>query len=277
MRTSPIAGSWYPGDRQELTHLIEQLLKKADLPRIQGSPFGIISPHAGIQFSGQAAAYGFKALQGTGYKRVILLGPSHYMPYHGIATSGVRAYETPLGKIRVDRDVSDALSKHPLFQGPRDAEMPEHSLEMELPFLQAVLDEFAIVPLVVGNLSLKDYDEAAAALKKHIDDQTVVVVSSDFTHYGTRFGYLPFRDDVKNNLAKLDGEAINKITAKDFTGFMAYVEETGATICGVRAIGVFLKMLPPASQGSLLHYYTSGDIIGDYSDAVSYASIMFTR
>ncbi|MEI6125615.1 MAG: AmmeMemoRadiSam system protein B [Pseudomonadota bacterium] len=275
MRKSPLAGSWYPGDKKKLTEVIQDLLKNTRLPELKGSPFGIISPHAGIQFSGQAAAYGFKALQNRKITRVILMGPSHYTSMTGLATSGVDAYETPLGSIKVDRAISDALYKLPLFQGPRNAEMPEHSLEMQLPFLQAVLGDFMLVPLVVGGMSPEDYEETAKALKKYVDAETIVVASSDFTHYGSRFGYLPFKDEVKKNLEKLDGDAMNKIIAKDLGGFLKYLDETGATICGCRPIGILMKMLPRAAQGKLLTYYTSGDLTGDYKDTVSYASIIF--
>lgn len=278
VRKSPIAGSWYPGNKEKLREAISELLSRAELPDFKGRPFGIISPHAGMQFSGRAAACGFKALQRKNIKRVLLLGPSHNFYFSGVATSGVDAYETPLGTVSVDRTVSDELYRLPLFKGRRDAEMPEHSLEMQLPFLQAVLDDFTIVPLVVGagDLSATDYQEIAAALQRYVDSSTVVVVSSDFTHYGGRFGYVPFRDNIKENLEKLDGGAIEKIIAKDFDGFQQYIQQSGATICGARPIGVFLKMLTPASQGTLLTYYTSGDLLHDYTDCVSYASIIFT-
>ncbi len=209
-------------------------------------------------------------------KRVILMGPSHYTCMHGMAVSGVEAYETPLGKVRVDRKICDALARQPLFQGPSHAEMPEHSLEMQLPFLQVVLGAFDLVPLVVGELGRHDYAVAAAELRKYMNEETVVVASSDFTHYGPRFGYMPFRDKLKQNLAKLDGDAIKKIIARDASGFLRYVDETGATICGSRPIAVLLQMLPPEARGTKLAYYTSGDLLQDYTDTVSYASIVFT-
>ena len=97
MRTSTIAGSWYPGDRRELTELIESLLEQADVPEVSGRLFGLIAPHAGIQFSGRAAACAYGLLRGRDINRVILIGPSHYQGFRGLAVSGVDAYETPLG------------------------------------------------------------------------------------------------------------------------------------------------------------------------------------
>ena len=271
-----VSGSFYPTNPKLLSNSIENFLAEASPFDIDGDILVIISPHAGYEFSGRTAAYGFKALKDTRIKRVIILGPSHYTLFKGLATSGVNFYETPLGKVKVDRELSDELYKLPLFQGPRDAELPEHSLEMQLPFLQVILEDFVIVPLVVSEMSPKDYEEAAAVLKKYLDNGTVVVVSSDFTHFGGRFGYVPFRDNVKENLKELDGKAIDKIISKDLDGFIKYLDETGATICGARPIGVLIKMLPPSSQGTLLNYYTSGDLLNDYSDTVSYASIIFT-
>jgi MEMO1 family protein len=276
MRKSTIAGSWYPGSKEKLKELVSRLLAEAQLPALTGRTAGLISPHAGIQFSGSAAAFGFKALQGQKVRRVILMGPSHYTYIHGIAVSGVSAYETPLGKVPVDRTICDGLAEMSLFQGPAHAELPEHSLEMQLPFLQVVLGEFDLVPLVVGELERTDYDTAAAALKQYCTTETVVVASSDFTHYGPRFGYTPFHGKVKENLAKLDGDAIKKITARDTDGFLNYIEQTGATICGSRPIGILLKLLPPEALATKLTYYTSGDLLQDFTDSVSYASVVFT-
>jgi MEMO1 family protein len=276
VRKSPIAGTWYPGDKQNLVRQVEDYFTQARPPAIKGRIVALISPHAGIQYSGQAAACGYKLLRGRKISRVIVLGPSHYTGFRGIGTSAEDFYETPIGRIKVDRTVSDALYKNPLFKGPRTAELQEHSLEMQLPFLQVALGEFTLVPLVVGELSAKDYADAAQALAPYLDNTTIVVASSDFTHYGFRFGYLPFKDHPRENLKKLDGGAIDKILAKDFKGFLSYVDETGATICGSRPIGVVLKMLPPAARGTLLNYYTSGDLTGDFDSSVSYASIVFT-
>jgi len=277
MRTSSIAGSWYPGDRQELDSLVESLLQQADAPGLPGRPLGLIAPHAGIQFSGAAAACAYKPLRGRNIKRVILIGPSHYHGFRGLAVSGVDAYETPLGRLPVDQKISDELSSHALFRGPSEAELPEHSLEMHLPFLQTVIPDCTLLPLVAGHLTPNECARAAEALTPLLDDASIVAASSDFTHYGRRFGYVPFADDVRENLHALDTGAIDLILAKDCEGFLGYVEKTGATICGATPIALLMNMLPASARGTLLSYYTSGDIIGDFSDTVSYASIIFTE
>lgn len=275
MRTSTIAGSWYPGNRKELNELTESLLQQASVPDLQGRLSAVIAPHAGIQFSGKAAAAAYSLLRGREIDRVILIGPSHYHGFRGIAVSGTDAYETPLGSIPVDREASEALSGAALFNGPRNAELPEHSLEMHLPFLQTVLPDCTLLPLVAGHLSPDESEQAARVLTDILDSRTVIAASSDFTHYGRRFGYLPFEDDVPQKLHALDNGAIDCILRKDSAAFNKYVAETGATICGAAPIAVLLHMLPPESHGTLLDYYTSGDILGDYTDTVSYASIVF--
>lgn len=275
MRTSPIAGSWYPGDRGKLRELVESLLQQEDVPEVSGRLFGLIAPHAGIQFSGRAAASAYRLLRGRDINRVILIGPSHYQGFRGLAVSGVDAYETPLGRIPVDRARSDVLSALPLFQGPSKAELPEHSLEMHLPFLQTVLPECELLPLVAGHMSLQDCTQAAKELTALMDSRTIIAASSDFTHYGRRFGYVPFEDNVRENLRELDTGAIDCILEKNCGAFLNYVEETGATICGATPIALLLNMLPPKSRSTLVSYYTSGDILGDYTDTVSYASIVF--
>lgn len=275
MRTSPLAGSWYPGTAAEIEQLVWKYVNNADLPPVSGKPLGLISPHAGIQFSGQTAACGYKAVQGRDINRVILMGPSHYYPFRGLSVSGEDAYETPLGRVAVDTAITEALYAHPLFDGPRNAEMKEHSLEMQLPFLQVLLSDFKIVPLVAGEVSGSDYSAIADEISKYMDEKTLVVASSDFTHYGGRFGYVPFKRDIKKNLEDLDLGAIDLIVKKDLDGYLAYLNKTGATICGARPIGILIKLFEHIGQAVLLNYTTSGDMLGDFTDSVSYASVLF--
>ena len=219
MRKSPIAGSWYPGTSGEIKGLVNKFLDDTELPEIKTRPVGMIAPHAGIQFSGHAAAYGYKAVKGLDIDRVIIMGPSHYFPFRGVAVSGEDMYETPMGKVEVDKKITDDLYGQPLFEGPRNAEIQEHSLEMQLPFLQVVLDDFKIVPLVVGDVSGSEYEDIAREIKRVADENTLIIASSDFTHYGGRFGYVPFQRDIKKNLEDLDLGAIERIVEGDFNGY----------------------------------------------------------
>ena len=277
VRLSPLAGSWYPADPQELKTTLKEYLEQAQVSEIKEKIVALISPHAGYQFSGKAAAHGFKTLIGKDFNQVIIIGPSHRSWFRGICVSSFDFYETPLGRVPVDRRVGEELSRQKLFSFNKEAEAEEHALEIELPFLQLVMKNFTIVPLMVGELEEKDYSEVAKILRPFVTEKTLIVVSSDFTHYGSRFGYLPFTENIKDNLKKLDLGAVGMIIAKDFNGYQKYLEETGATICGRSAIGLLLQLLPPDAQGSLLTYYTSGDLLNDYSSTVSYVSLVFKK
>jgi len=277
VRPSPLAGYWYPADSQELETMLKKYLGQVQAPEIKEKIVALISPHAGYQFSGKAAACGFATLKGKDFDRVIIIGPSHHAWFQGICVSSFDFYETPFGRVPVEKKVGEELSRQKLFSFNLEAESQEHSLEMQIPFLQVVLKKFTIIPLMVGELEENDFAEVAKSLKPYIADKTLVVVSSDFTHYGERFGYLPFTDDIKNNLKNLDLGAVNIILKKDFTGYQKYLQKTGATICGRNGIGILLQLLSSDAQGALLAYYTSGDLLNDYSSTVSYVSVVFTR
>jgi AmmeMemoRadiSam system protein B len=276
VRKSTLAGSWYPNEKKVLKEEIENFFKKVPDLDVKGRIFSFVAPHAGYMWSGRCAASVYKILKGRPINRVIILGPSHSASFNGLCSSYYDYYETPLGKVAVDRDICTKLSKNKLFKGPERAEALEHSLEIQLPFLQLVLSDFKIVPLVVGDLSIEDYKETAKILTHFIDEKTLLIASSDFTHYGYGFSYLPFTKNYKENLKKLDIDACNLILKKDFPGFMNYIDQTKITICGFRPIGLMLNMLPEVAYGKLLKYYTSGDLTGDYSNSVSYVSLIFT-
>ncbi|MFH2204401.1 MAG: AmmeMemoRadiSam system protein B [Elusimicrobiota bacterium] len=277
VRPSALAGSWYLGDAAQLRNRLELYLERAGTPELDGRPLALISPHAGYRYSGQAAAYGFKALRGRGIKRVVIMGLSHSEGYDGASVPGFTHYETPLGKVKVDRAAIDKLRKHPLFSTRPSVHRREHSLEIQLPFLQVVLDKgFSIVPVAFGNLAPKDYPEAARAIREILDDETVIVASSDFMHYGSRFGYMPFKKEAAKNIAAYDMQAVDAILAKDFKAFYARQQKTGNTICGRVPIGVLLHLLGEDAHGTLARYYRSGELTGQWDGSVSYVSAVFT-
>lgn len=279
-----VSGFFYPRDTDKLKEMVDRLLATVPAKEISGRPVALISPHAGYDYSGGVAAYGYKTLQGRGYKRVIVLAPSHYgKRYRGASILKAGYYKTPLGQIEIDREVCNHLIEHPpyfghdaLFGYYAGAYKNEHSIETQLPFLQTVLGDFKLVPVLLGLLMEDDFQKVADALRPYMDEDTLVVASSDFTHYGDRFGYVPFRSNIEENLKKLDYGAIERILALDFDGFMKYREETGISVCGFYPISVLLKLLPEGTQGTMLVYDTSGRMTKDFSHSVSYTSIVFT-
>jgi MEMO1 family protein len=177
VRKPAVAGQFYPGDSAELRHDVEKYL--AGGSALPASPRIIISPHAGYVFSGPVAGKGYAAID-KNVKTVILMGPPHRVPVHGIAVPGAAWFETPLGKVPVDQELVRKLLKNPLVYTDDRAHAPEHSLEVQIPFLQVRLGTFRIVPLLVHDV---DPQKAADIIYPLIDATTLVVASSDFSHY----------------------------------------------------------------------------------------------
>ena len=276
VRGPRIAGSWYPGTEKALRKQLETFFDNADVKPPSGKIRAVIAPHAGYVYSGQAAAYAYKPLRKGDYERVILLGVNHRLGgVRGGAITDAENWETPLGEVKVDRDVCDELLKDELFASIPVSRDAEHSLEIQLPFLQERLQAFKLVPIMVGDLTDDECRRMGALLKVFVNEQTLVVASSDFTHYGRNYGYVPFRDNVEENLKKLDTGAIDRINESDFKGFRDYVRKTGATICGRNPIGILLTIIPEDMKGELVRYDTSGSMTGDFSMSVSYAAIRF--
>lgn len=274
--TSPLAGQWYTADNAALRSEINGYIEAADPPALT-QVRALILPHAGYTYSGRIAAFGMKAIQGAKFRRVVVLGPSHHLPMENIATvSDATHCATPLGETALDTAFIRELKKHPEFQTLPGADDEEHSVQIQLPLLQAALGEFRFVPIVCGDLDPATARRMGAVLKGLMDDETLVVASSDFTHYGRRFGYVPFTEDIPGNLEKLDMGAYAAIEKKDLDGFAHYLEETGDTICGRAPISVLLAMLPENAQAHLLKYDTSGRQTGDFENSVSYVCAAFT-
>ena len=278
VRKSAIAGSWYPADKAELQKMLSSLFSRVPKVNFYGEVRALIVPHAGYQYSGPAAAIAYATIRGEDIRRVIIMGPTHYTYFHGVSIPKVKAYETPLGEVPLDWEKARKLLKHKPFTTYPEAHKREHSVEIQLPLLQTILagKKFTIIPMVFGELSEKDYDKVAKAIVPLIDEHTLIVASSDFVHYGRRFNYTPFTKEIKKNLQKLNYGAIERIVNFDFTGFLKYKKDTGATICGFRPIATLLKILDKNYYAEVLSYYTSGEITGNYTDCVSYTSICFT-
>jgi len=247
----------------------------------EGPPaFALVAPHAGIRYSGAVAGRGYAHLAGRSYGRVWLLGPSHQVSFEGMALppAGMSGYETPIADLAIDLDAVEALRGAPGFGGPGHAHHPEHSLELHAIFLAAVVPRVPIVPLVVGRLGGDDEVRAVArAWQPHLGPEDVVVVSSDFTHFGLGFGYRPFSDRVPEGIDALLSEAVSTITSGDLKSFSDYLCRTGDTICGREPIRLLLASLPDGSRGLDVARDTSGRMTGDYDHSVSYASIIFSR
>lgn len=273
---SKLAGKWYDADPAKVQEQIQGFLDKAEvtpLDKVQA----LILPHAGYEYSGQTAACGIKMLTGKKFSRVIVMGCTHRAPMENVASiPDVAQYRTPMGTIPLDTEFLAALKKYPQFVTLPRAQEGEHSVEIELPLLQKVLSEFRLVPIIVGYLDIGTARAIGAILQSMIDENTLFIASSDFTHYGPNYQYVPFKENVPEELKKLDMGVFDQIKAKNLSGLYEYLDKTGATVCGRYAIAVLLAMLPAASEAHLLQYKQSGELTGDYTNSVSYFSIAFT-
>jgi hypothetical protein len=282
VKHSELAGTWYAPDAATLRAQLDHLFEAA--PALQGhlpraALAGLIVPHAGYAYSGRAAALGYICLARNAYRRAVILAPSHYVSFPGLAVLDVDFFEHPCGRVAVDRAGVATLAAHPLVRVDPEPFQGEHAIEIQLPLLHRVRPDIQVVPLLVGTLSVDDQAALAPVLSQLRNEETVFIVSSDFVHYGRRFAYLPFPADglvnVRAGLRALDMGAIERICEGDALGFRQYVAATGATICGRLAIETFLTMHQVRSPGRLLTYYTSLDLTGDYEHSVSYAAIAF--
>ncbi|MFH0909332.1 MAG: AmmeMemoRadiSam system protein B [bacterium] len=272
---SPIAGSWYPGDPEVLRRDLASYLDGAEDAALPGV-CALIVPHAGYRYSGGVAGFAYRQLKGRSFSRVVVLGPSHSVAMRNIVSIPSAAfYETPLGRVAIDVAFVAKLRASAAFKDIPAASTGEHSVEIQIPFIQQVLPGTPIVPVTVGQLDAEGVRAIAATLRGALDERTLVIASSDFTHYGPNYDFVPFTEDVENNLRTLDLGAIAQIEKKDAGGLQAYCDRTGATVCGRDPISVLLAMLPEGAKAHLLKYDTSGRMTGDFQNSVSYMAAAF--
>jgi len=277
VKEAHLAGRWYPAEPDVLARVVHDMLAAGGSPR--PGVVAVIVPHAAYQYSGATAARGLAAAGGD-FERAVVLGPSHFASFRGAALLGMAGYRTPLGVMPVDAEAAAALNDAPLVRANPAVFMREHALEIELPLLQGLAPHARLVPLLVGVLEPDDARALAAVLRPLLGPGTLLVVSSDMTHYGRRFDYLPVPPtdaaSVAAAIRRLDEGALDPIVAGDAQGFVRYVDATGVTICGRGPIEVLLHALPPGAVGERIAYATSLDVTGEYDHTVSYAAVAFT-
>jgi AmmeMemoRadiSam system protein B len=257
IREPAVAGQFYPGNAAELHATVTALLAEAqdkDTP----APKALIVPHAGYQYSGPIAASAYSRLRPhrRRYRRVILVGPSHRVAVHGLALSGADVFRTPLGDVPIDRLAVSSLTLHGV-QVVDAAHRFEHSLEVHLPFLQAVLENFSVVPIVVGDATPKLVSEVIDTLWG--GPETLIVVSSDLSHYLDYEAAMAADEFTRHAVEGLDGSRIEHDMA-----------------CGATAIiGLLMSAKRHALKVATLDLRNSGDTAGDRSAVVGYGSWMF--
>jgi len=260
-----VAGSFYPSDSQGLSSLLDNLLKTTEVGKVSGDIRLLISPHAGYEYSARVAAYGYSLVRDKGYDTVIIIAPSHNLYFEGIAIWPEGGFRTPLGDLAVDADFCKRLiGLDSSVKRIPEAFLHEHSLEVQLPFLQRALKGFKIVPLIIGKLNFSDYQLLAHSLSLLTKDRkSLLVVSTDLSHYH------PYE---KAN--KIDQLTISYIKNLDAQGLYDQHLTGNIEACGISAVitGILYAKELGLSGAIILKYANSGDVNGDYSRVVGYLS-----
>ncbi|MCC7155096.1 MAG: AmmeMemoRadiSam system protein B [Bryobacterales bacterium] len=280
---SSLAGSWYPGDPAALRDLLASVRERSEKRTgrfVRPGALGFIVPHAAPMYSGTVAASVYRHIRASGAARIIVLGFSHRRALPGIAVPAIEAYQTPLGEVRVDRETATRLSAIHPFHAVNESAVSDHSVEIQVPFLQVYAPETSIVPLYVGRLSVEERTTAAEALRNQLDGRTVLVASSDLTHYGHAFGYEPFDAARAENggLRTLDLGALAASGSLSPPVLSDYIARTATTVCGAGPIELLLEVMrrvPEEVFMEMFDYETSGAITGNYQHSVSYGAVGF--
>jgi len=292
----PQAAAWgfYSYNKNQLLKELESAFTNArfgpgSLPKKKQGEVIIIGgvvPHAGYSYSAYCAAWFYKELAENkqSVDTVILIGTNHTGFGKTITTTTYYAsWATPLGLVDIDKEFINMLKN--VYTGLDDdalAHTREHSLEVQLPFLQYIYEnKFRIVPIVVKNVSYQEAKEFAKALKdvgEALKRDVVVIASSDFTHHGSIYDYVLFHVNISQNVRELDKKFIDAILDLDTRKFLKLIEDYNATVCGFGAIAIAMEYAKLVDgKAKLLKYYHSADVTGDEDIVVGYASIMFYK
>lgn len=256
-----LSDAWYPSSGKRLERKLCALeqqsfnknAQKFDDQKIKA----IIVPHAGYDYSGVLASSVYQHIKPGTFNRVIILGPSHHTDFDGIGLPGVEYnwYKSPLGQIQLDTKIIQRLQKRSsLFVCRHHVHELEHSIEVQIPFIQKYCGVCKIIPLLVGTLTMQQIDTVADALEEFLGSKTLLIISSDFVHCGTSFNYAPFYGNVVNNILKLDEQLIAKICTCNTSEFLNILQMSSAPICGKNALLILLEMMRKKYLGDVNCY-----------------------
>jgi MEMO1 family protein len=270
LRKSVIAGSWYPGAPSILRRDIENYFDLSPDLELEGEVVGLIAPHAGYIYSGQVAANVYKLIRGKKYDAVIVVGPSHRVAFHGVSIFSKGGYETPLGIVPVAEELAEKIKKiSKMVVDIPEAHYQEHSVEIQLPFLQVALGDFSFIPLVMGDQNANTCRELAEAIYKTSRGKKILIVgSSDLSHF---YNY--------NMAKKMDAVVLRHLKDGDAVGLLASLENRTAEACGggPMVVVMLVARMMNANKAHLLKYANSGDVTDDKSSVVGYAAAVYCK
>jgi AmmeMemoRadiSam system protein B len=271
VRPAAVAGTWYPGTAAALTSAIDRLLARpAQAAGVNGDLVALIAPHAGLKYSGPVAAYAYQLLYERVFDLAVLVGPSHFVGFEGVAVYRSGAFETPAGLVPVDEDAAVTLmGSTPIVREHDAAHVREHSLEMQLPFLRRLGPDLPILPLVMGYQTDATARALADGLARMLTGRrALLVASSDLSHYHAA--------DVAG---RLDRVVLDHVTQFDADGLQAELEANPDHACGGGPIVAVMRAARQlgATDAVTLHYADSGDVSGDKSSVVGYMAAAIGR
>ena len=263
-RKAAVAGLFYPAEQTSLSEEVKLLLSVSQPEKNFQNVFGIISPHAGYIYSGITAAYGFNLLKGRNYRNVIILSPSHREYFPGICIYDGDAYTTPMGTVEINKELANKIinGSKTIFLGEK-GHRQEHAIEVQLPFLQTVLSDFKIVPIVMGDQSKLFVDELAKQIADVSNGDTVIVASSDMSHYYS-----------KQKADELDSIVEKSVNNFEYDKLQDYLDKRVCEACGGGPIVSMMKAayLLNRKNSFVLNRSDSGDVTGDFNEVVGYLS-----
>jgi AmmeMemoRadiSam system protein B len=262
---------WYPKDPAKLRNTIEAFLNKAGASPTNGEVIGMVVPHAGYIYSGQVAAYAYRVIQGMDFKRIVLIGPSHRIPFQGVSVSRQSGYKTPLGMVPVDQAFTKKLfDAEKIIKWVPEADNVEHAIEIQIPFLQVVLKDFKIVPILMGQQDFNTCTLLAQALLKAMADgeKTLLLASTDLSHFHT-----------DQSARALDLRFIEGVKEFNPEGLARALASGACEACGGGP--VVAAILAAGGRGAtrsvVLNYANSGDVTGERKSVVGYLSALFLK
>lgn len=274
LRPSPIAGTWYAGDAGRLARQVDHYLDEARLPDLAGEVVGVIAPHAGHVYSGATAGYAFRSVRGKSYPRVVVLSPFHGFHPAPFITSAHQGYQTPLGPVWIDQEALNglelAMHTRGLVELTRVARDSEHSLEIELPFLQrALVENFQLIPVMVRSHDPQELRILGQALAETLTRfPALLVASSDLSHF--------YPLDVAN---RLDEHILAQVAAFSPEGVLQAEQQGSGFACGVGAVTAVLWAAQAigANAVRVVHHSTSADQTGDQRSVVGYGAAVILK
>ncbi len=275
VRKPVVAGLFYADNFNALEHQVKGcFIEGSGLPekKHEGKIKAAISPHAGLPYSGKAASHVYKKIAESELPDTfIIIGPNHTgLGYDSVLIDNM---ETPFGEVKVDIELAKEIVKETPLLLDSMSHVREHSVEIQLPFLQFVARDFKIVPIVISHIDYKKVGEGIKKAVKNLKRDVCVIASSDFIHHGYNYGFAPFKENISENVKEADKKAVELILKKDPENLMKFVEESGATICGIGPILILLNAVD-FEKAELLEQYTSTDISGDEDSCVDYIGMI---